>query len=249
MPGDAPPTYWSRTRQPWPSLAFILPLMIVYEAAVNRSSNPDAIRAGVDQWIRQALASLGLTDRWLLPLSVVLLLLVWQALSPRSWKFPPGILIGMWIESFALAVALIGLSKLVDLGFAHLEHHAFPRLSGSAWAGESKGVNQLIGFLGAGLYEEAFFRLALIPLLLGIFHLLLTPEVAARTLAVTGSALIFSLAHHVGAPGESFTWFAFIFRWSAGVAFAWIFLVRGFGVAVGAHVLYDLLVGWLPWGP
>ena len=59
--------------------------------------------------------------------------------------------------------------------------------------------------------------------------------------------LLFSLAHHAGTPGEAFTWFAFVFRWLAGVYFAWVFVVRGFGVAVGTHTAYDLLVGWLGW--
>ena len=74
-----------------------------------------------------------------------------------------------------------------------------------------------------------------------------TPAVLASTLAVTASALLFSLAHHAGTPGEAFTWFAFIFRWLAGVYFAWVFVVRGFGVAVGTHTAYDILVGAVGW--
>ena len=66
-------------------------------------------------------------------------------------------------------------------------------------------------------------------------------------LAVTGSALLFSIAHHAGAPGEAFTWYAFSFRWLAGIYFAWVFVVRGFGIAVGTHTAYDLLVGWFDW--
>ena len=69
------------------------------------------------------------------------------------------------------------------------------------------------------------------------------PESSA--LAVTGSALLFALAHHAGSPGEPFTWFAFIFRWMAGVFFAWVFILRGFGIAVGTHTMYDILVGWI----
>jgi hypothetical protein len=91
------------------------------------------------------------------------------------------------------------------------------------------------------------FRLALIPLAYGVFRLFLTPKILAGTLAVTGSALAFSVAHHVGVPGEPFTWYAFFFRWVAGVYFAWVFVVRGFGVAVGTHAAYDILVGWLDW--
>ena len=78
-------------------------------------------------------------------------------------------------------------------------------------------------------------------------RLMLVPRFFACTLAVTASSLVFSLAHHAGVPGEPFTWFAFIFRWLAGVFFAWVFVVRGFGVAVGTHTAYDLLVGWLDW--
>ena len=97
------------------------------------------------------------------------------------------------------------------------------------------------------MYEEALFRLLLVPAAVRALRLLQAPTVLASTLAVTASALLFSLAHHAGTPGESFTWFAFIFRWLAGVYFAWVFVIRGFGVAVGTHTAYDILVGWVGW--
>ena len=147
----------------------------------------------------------------------------------------------MLAESLALAVALIGLSRLVDLGFDRLEGR--PLLQ----AGPDHPALPILGFLGAGVYEEAIFRLALIPLFLATLKLLHLPQIPRQTLAVTASALLFSMAHHAGAPGEPFTWFAFIFRWTAGVYFAWVFLARGFGVAVGTHAAYDILVGSLGW--
>jgi Type II CAAX prenyl endopeptidase Rce1-like len=79
--------------------------------------------------------------------------------------------------------------------------------------------------------------------LIGISRL----KILASALAVTGSALLFALAHHAGTPAESFTWFAFIFRWMAGVFFAWVFVIRGFGIAVGSHTGYDILVGYFGW--
>ncbi len=105
----------------------------------------------------------------------------------------------------------------------------------------------MVGYLGAGVYEETLFRLILVPLLWKALRLLQAPQVLASTLAVTGSALLFALAHHAGTPGETFTWFAFVFRWMAGVFFAWVFVLRGFGIAVGTHTLYDILVGWIAW--
>jgi hypothetical protein len=239
-------SYWSRTRRPLPCLVFVLPILAVYELGVLWLGGDSAasLRTGADAWLRQALAAVGLTDQWLLPLGLILALLAWQATDPRDWKFDPAFLFGMAVESVVLAFALIGLSRLVDMGFAHLEGR---EILAAGVPSEGHPIAPLIGFLGAGVYEEALFRLALIPLMFAGLRLLHTPNVLAGTLAVTGSALLFSVAHHAGAPGEAFTWFAFIFRWMAGVYFAWVFVARGFGVVVGTHAAYDILVGWLGW--
>jgi hypothetical protein len=198
--------------------------------------------------MRSALGTLGLTDQWFPPLLLTVVLLSWQVTSPRDWRFSPSILGGMVIESLILAIALVGVSRLIDVGFSLLDQHP-PRLLAVASSSSSSraDLGSLIGFLGAGVYEEALFRLALVPLLFGALRLLQTPQILASALAVTGSALLFSLAHHAGTPGETFTWFAFVFRWMAGVYFAWVFVIRGFGVAVGTHTAYDILVGWVGW--
>jgi membrane protease YdiL (CAAX protease family) len=184
-----------------------------------------------------------------LPMGLVTGLLIWQAVKPQAWKFSPSTLMGMGLESLLLAVALVGLSKVLDMGFTALERSGPPVLASGPDPGAGPGAPAiaLVGFLGAGLYEETLFRLLLIPLFFKILRVLQTPQVLASSAAVTASALLFSLAHHAGTPGEAFTWFAFIFRWLAGVYFAWIFVVRGFGVAVGTHTAYDVLVGWIGW--
>jgi len=226
---------------------FVLPMLLAYEFGIAwlGGASADAPRTGADSWMRQALSAIGQGDRWFLPLALILTLLGWQAATAGGWRFGPSCLAGMAVESVVLAVALIGLSKLVDLGFARLE--AGPHTLAVVGAAKGQPIASLIGFLGAGVYEEALFRLALIPLLFGTARLLHAPGVLATVLAVTGSALAFSIAHHAGAPGEAFTWYAFIFRWVAGVYFAWVFMARGFGIAVGTHAVYDILVGWLGW--
>ena len=243
-------SYWSSTRRPLPSLVFVIPLMLAYEIGViwHTGSTPAALRTGADAWMRSALGTLGLTDQWFPPLLLTVVLLSWQVTSPRDWRFSPSILGGMVIESLILAIALVGVSRLIDVGFSLLDQHP-PRLLAVASSSSSSraDLGSLIGFLGAGVYEEALFRLALVPLLFGALRLLQTPQILASALAVTGSALLFSLAHHAGTPGETFTWFAFVFRWMAGVYFAWVFVIRGFGVAVGTHTAYDILVGWVGW--
>jgi len=52
-------------------------------------------------------------------------------------------------------------------------------------------------------------------------------------------------AHHLGAHGEPFNGSFFAFRTAAGLYFAALYRLRGFGVAVGAHACYDVLVGLL----
>ena len=59
------------------------------------------------------------------------------------------------------------------------------------------------------------------------------------------NSLLFSAAHHVGPYGEQFHWFAFIFRFLAGVFFSVVYVYRGFGIAAGSHAAYDIMVGVL----
>ncbi|WP_165222844.1 CPBP family intramembrane glutamic endopeptidase [Aquisphaera insulae] len=245
-PEPPPVTYWSATRRPLPSLILVAPLILAYELGVIwLGGASSAVRTGADAWMRRGLSSVGMTDQWLPPLALVLILLAWQVCSPRNWRFSPSTLVGMVLESGVLAVALVGISRLIDVGFTFLDQHPPPTL---AMDGASASTYApLIGFLGAGVYEEALFRLCLVPVFFYTLKLLQMPQVLASALAVTGSALLFSLAHHAGTPGEAFTWYAFVFRWMAGVYFAWVFIVRGFGIAVGTHTAYDILVGWVGW--
>lgn len=236
------PSYWSQTRQPLSSLLFVLPLLMAYELGVLWVGGDSAasVRSGADAWMRQTLAAGGLTDRWLPPLALVVALLSWQLAAGTSWTIRLTTLFGMVLESLTLAVALVGLSRLLDLAFLRLEQFGGPLL---VVASADPAVVRTLGFLGAGVYEEALFRLLLIPVLYKALRLSQAPEVVAGTLAITASSLLFAAAHHAGSPGEPFTWYAFSFRWIAGIVFAWVFTARGFGVAVGTHAIYDLLVG------
>ena len=246
----APTTgYWSSTRRPAAALIFVVPLLIVYElgvAYVGRG-DPDSCRAGLDVWLRDGLRGLGLTDRWLVPMAMAGGLLAWQAADrhPGRPRIGPSLWLGTLVESLVLAVALLGLARVVDLGLARLDESPI-RLESETIIPDSEGsdlASRSLRFLGAGLYEEAVFRLALLPMGYGLLRLFLVPKVPAGALAVTGSALAFALAHHAGAPGEPFSWYPFFFRWAAGVYFAWVFAVRGYGVAVGTHAAYDGIAG------
>ena len=240
-----PSNYWTAARRPAACLALVVPLMVLYEIGLSWAAGGDApnpLRAGADSWIRVLLGWVGLNDRWAAPLLLTLALAAWQAVDRRDWRIRGRWLLGMAVEGCLLGVALVGVSRVLDLGFDQAER------GGMFLNVNTTGSSALwLGFLGAGIYEEALFRLALVPLIYAAARALYTPRIIAVTLAMTCSGMLFALAHHVGAPGETFTWFAFVFRWLAGVYFAAVFVIRGFGIAVAAHVAYDILVGGLGW--
>jgi hypothetical protein len=107
---------------------------------------------------------------------------------------------------------------------------------------------RVVTYVGAGVYEEICFRLLLYSGLVLLFRLFRMTTLLAMLLAAGASAALFAAAHHVGPFGEPFDDRIFLFRALAGLYFAGLYQLRGFGIAVGAHVCYDVLVGVaLPW--
>lgn len=102
--------------------------------------------------------------------------------------------------------------------------------------------------IGAGIYEELIFRLILICLLMLLFQdaMRLSHKTAA-ILSVLISAALFSAHHHVDFltgqpnPGDPFNATEFAFRTIAGVYFAALFAIRGFGITAGTHASYNIL--------
>ena len=102
--------------------------------------------------------------------------------------------------------------------------------------------------IGAGIYEELVFRLILICLLMLLFQDAVgLSHKSSIILSVLISAALFSAHHHVafvdGRLGRiaTFTWTEFGFRTMAGVYFAVLFAIRGFGITAGTHAFYDIL--------
>jgi len=96
---------------------------------------------------------------------------------------------------------------------------------------------------GAGVWEEAVFRLLILGGLVALGHNVMGLR---RPLAIAGglflSAALFSAAHHIPPNGDPFRIGVFVYRLLAGVAFGLIYWWRGFAVAVYSHAFYDLYV-------
>jgi membrane protease YdiL (CAAX protease family) len=96
--------------------------------------------------------------------------------------------------------------------------------------------------LGAGLYEELFFRVILVGGLLLIFMKFFSKKPVAYIISAVIAALIFSGVHYIGQYGDFFTLGSFLFRFLFGLALNLIYVTRGFGIAAWTHALYDIFV-------
>ena len=248
-PGDWVLAYWAESRRPLTALAFVAPLLVLYEGGVC-FLGPQAVRNGADVWLRQLLAHLGFGQYYLLPVLAVSILLGWHYTTRQPWRLSRGVLASMVLESLLLAVCLRLILQLQGLLLQSIAGPGSPAAPAAAMAmGIPRKVCGLIGFLGAGVYEELLFRLIFLSLVGWVLSRIPALRGPAMLLAVLLTSLAFAAAHYVGPYGEpvqlfrSTFWFSFSFRFLAGAFFGTLFVYRGFGIAAGSHAGYDILVG------
>ena len=249
-----PTGYWTATRHPWACALFVLPLLIFYEIGlyVVGPTRLDELRTGADAWLRGILHYVGISPLFGAPILLLGVLLIWSVLrradQPRDYV---GVLLGMLIESALFALGLLCLSQmLLPLlqSMGRMIEAPTIRLVGLATGASSApdfAWEQIVGYVGAGIYEETLFRLLLFSGAIALCRLAEMPRWLGFTIAAILSALIFAGAHNLGPHGEPFQLVVFLFRTCAGLYFNWVYHWRGFGIAVGAHASYDILVGLL----
>ena len=246
---ETTPTYWQQTQRPLPSLVFVVPLLVLYETGFLWVGDGTSAlyRNGVDIWMREnlKLEQFGVPHAYflpLLPICIIAIFTFWQVYSKDPWRFDGNVIVGMLTESFVLAVALLVIGSFKEMAFSKLEASGIA----AAMLVPSRTMVDFIRYIGAGIYEETLFRLILIPLVYCFSRAIGVPSVIGTTLALSLSAVSFSVNHFGPLAGpmiEPFSFDPFISHWVAGLFFAGIFVTRGFGIAVGTHVVYDVLVG------
>jgi membrane protease YdiL (CAAX protease family) len=235
----APPAaggYWQQSLRPLVSLVFVLPMLAAYEGGIV-ALGPQATHNGAAVWLQHALATLGLGQYVLLPVVTCAALLALHYISRQPWKFSPWVLGGMLVESAMLAIFLV----VIFRGYSTVIGSLAPR---AALASTGDHVGQLLGYFGAGIYEELLFRLILLTLIAGVVEAAGAPKRASLITAIIASSVIFAAAHYelFAASGLEFSWRTFGFHLVCGLYFGTIYVLRGFGIAAGAHAFYDVLV-------
>lgn len=266
-------TYLERTSRPIYALVFLLPFMALYEIGTILISTTELSRSQVRViafvWLQDFLEYLGFSLRftWLItPLVVVLVLLGMHIASKRCWSVRIKDCIPMAIECVMLAIPLVVLSLVLNqashmnsfaaVNSAKSDISAIPLAvtfcqAVSDAAGNNFFIDVVTG-IGAGIYEELVFRLFLICVLMFFFQDVLSfTRRNSVIISVLLSAALFSAHHHLvfinGHISQitSFTWPQFIFRTIAGIYFAALFALRGFGVTAGTHVFYDTIAAFI----
>lgn len=222
--------YAAETLRPLACLLFVLPLLLVYEVGV-RIIPRGAPGLAAPPLLEKFFGIFGATGPDLPALALVAVLLAWHLFSRQRWSVDLPVLVGMAAESLLWALPLFGLHYLVQLRSV-----AASTPAGSAW-------NYVVLSIGAGIYEELVFRLIVMALVL-----VLVVDVAGvdamwgSAIAVGVSSLLFAAHHYPPVGNDPFRLGEFSFRFVAGGYLAGIFLFRGFGIAVGAHAMYNVIV-------
>ncbi len=248
-PDESPAPYLVRSRQPLAILSFLLPLILAYELglALLLRSGDGVLTNKAHETLLQFFDVFGITAKGGLYLggaAIVVVLLVWHLLARDPWRIDaatPGL---MAVESLTLTVPLIAVGVIIGgtpalaWGYEAAQDQSSPDLAAlGLWS-------RLAISIGAGLYEELLFRMMLI----AIIHTLLVDvgkmsSWVGGVIAVVVSAIAFTWYHPLQeAGGIGVSPRKVVFYFLAGLYFGAIYVVRGFGIVVGTHALYDVAV-------
>lgn len=253
-----------RSQQPLEILCFLLPLIALYElglvlflrsgGVVLDNKAHDAIRRVFDA-VGVDAAAMSLPVLSLPGILLVVVLLVWQFLSRRPWHVDLRCVGLMAAESVAMAVPLVVLAQLVVQAFepasgARAAHELAAPLAASPHSvADLPIMGRIAVSIGAGLYEELIFRMALI----AVLHTLLVDALRWKegpgiTIAIVLSALAFAAYHPLRDAAGAIDWSRAVAYLVIGGYFGAVFAFRGFGIVVGVHAAYDIAVLLLPRG-
>ena len=98
-------------------------------------------------------------------------------------------------------------------------------------------------YIGTGIHEELIFRVLIMLPLVSLLAKHVRTRFQAAVIAAAMSSLLFATAHvdWLNPAGEPFQELTFLFRFAAAGMFAAVFHYRGFGIAVGTHITYNVL--------
>lgn len=235
-----PKGYGELSTDPLHILVFVLPLVVFYELMLffsDLSGVADTVAA--HEIINRAVGTLGDFGLYLPGLLLVGVLIVMKLSRGDAWRLRLGVIPAMAIESAAWAIPLLLIAAMLS---------ATPAVQAAGQsAGDAVPLNALplqsrIALsIGAGLYEELLFRLLAVSVLaFALRSVFRVSDTLAAGLAIGIAALAFTFYHQPVAGVVPLA--RRIVYFVAGCFLGLLFVLRGFGIVVGAHAAYDLFV-------
>ena len=227
-------SYWRFSRSSYYSVVAALPLLVAYEILIIVTQTRYwSIRNAADIWIRTFLMAFDLKAEHL----TYVMIGIFFALIPFAKYYSNGV--RLKLNYFVLMLAEAFVYSLFLGGILQLILH----VSGLSSGGSGNGSLQNIALsLGAGLFEEIFFRVLLLNLLLILLKPFLKNRISIAIVSVLAASFLFSISHYTGTMGDQWQLYSFMFRWAAGLLFTVLYFIRGFAITAYTHSLYDIWV-------
>ena len=241
--------YLEFSRSAYYAVVASLPLLVAYQmllALDGGSGSRGQVRNAPEVWLRSLMESLGVSPSNATLMMILALILAIPVVRKHSVKLEAGYFGMMLLEALVYGFVL---GIVINYILAFLFTFFQPAMAGvtvpmpipMALLGQGGLVQELALSLGAGLFEELFFRVILLNVLLSGFRLIF-PGWMGAAISIPLAAFLFSLAHYVGSLGDAFEVYGFLFRWLAGLIFTVLYYLRGFAITAYSHAIYNILV-------
>lgn len=225
-------SYISYTRRLGIGLIMILPLIVLYQIGIVQANS--SVRNLAEVWMTGPISAIGVEA------TTIINILIIGGIIYGLCELQQGVtsvffLVIMLLESFLYAMLLFtgvnaATEAIESVVHRYLSIYGVP-------------TRQLLLCLGAGVYEELLFRLLLVGGLVTILKkVFMWNTFLSAGLALVVSSLLFSAVHHIGSAGDALDMHVFLFRTLCGLVLGIIFLLRGIGIAVWSHALYNVMV-------
>ncbi len=219
--------------RPLNCLVFVLPMLIIYQ--VGSAYYGSRLLAPRDLY--KILKYFGGTAAYLPAMFIIVSLLIQHIAHKDKWEIQPKVLAGMVGESIIWMLPLVAM--------AHVSERLATNMQAAAGSAGNWQQEVLMSF-GAGIYEEFLFRMLFISMAILIFSDIFGLRKDIVTIsAVLAGGVLFGLYHFSGEELSNWPhlpWAPLIFLSAAGVFLGSIFVMRGYAICVGAHILYNIYV-------
>ncbi|MCP4376053.1 MAG: CPBP family intramembrane metalloprotease [bacterium] len=217
-------SYSQETLQPLYCLVFVIPMLVFFHVGTYGHRVNSLVLSFFDG-----------PTAYLPPMAIISVLLGQHLFRKDRWEIRLRVLGGMFVESTIWLLPLLAISHVAGI----------ISLTATTQPAPETFFNSLMLAIGSGIYEEFIFRLLAIGIIMLILiDILSLPKVPVVLFAVVITAVIFALSHLKGPPYtlEMLSSYDFIFRVCSGLTLGACFTLRGFGIAAGTHVMWNIYV-------